>query len=548
MRETAKSILILGGGVMQLPAMRIARRMGWKVAVAAREVISEAQALADRVLLADLSDPAAVLDAARCDRRRHGLDGVFTAGTDFSTTAAAVARGLGLPGLPVAVTEDATDKVRMRTLLQRQGVPCPRFLPLRAVADCAAVNGEMPFPLVVKPVDNMGARGVRRVDSRGELEQAVALALQASRSGRALVEEYLEGPELSIDAISFRGRITLCGVADRHIRFPPCFVEMGHTMPTALDEAAVRLAVAVFRRGVRALGIDGGAAKGDVKVTPRGAFIGEIAARLSGGYMSGWTFPFSSGVEVTAAALRVAVGLPPGSMRPVRRWTSAERAFISIPGIVAAVEGADSIDRVEEGEGVREIFYRAAPGQRVVFPANNMEKCGNILSAAPDRERAVELAEEAVRSIFLRLRSGVAETSRFLFHGAPGQLPAFRLERERNRSELSRLPPYEGAVGDRPLRAADLAVAGLPAIPAEPGRDWHGMSLAEALRRVERHTGVPARAAGSGAGAGRGLLLAGLFWKALLAGGVQGGVYLLETLLASERPRDLLRSLAGSRT
>ena len=285
-----------------------------------------------------------MLDAARGLRGRHGLDGVFTAGTDFSTTVAAVAEGLGLPGLPVAVTQGGHRQgADAHACCGSTACPARASSPWRSPDDCAGVDGRMPFPLVVKPVDNMGARGVRRVDSRAELEEAVALALQASRTRRALVEEYLEGPELSIDAITWQGRITLCGVADRHIRFPPYFVEMGHTMPTALEAAQVRRAAEVFRRGVRALGIDGGAAKGDVKVTARGAFIGEIAARLSGGYMSGWTFPFSSGVEVTAAALRIAVGLPPGSMRPARRWTSAERAFISIPGIVAAVEGEEEI-------------------------------------------------------------------------------------------------------------------------------------------------------------------------------------------------------------
>mgnify|MGYP002388944453 CR=1 FL=1 len=124
----------------------------------------------------------------------------------------------------------------------------------------------------------------------------------------------MDGPELSLDAIVWRGRVTVCGVADRIIRFPPFFVEMGHTMWSALpadDRSAVER---VFTDGIRALGIDNGAAKGDIKLTSRGPMVGEIAARLSGGYMSGWTFPLASGVEVTRAALRVAAGLEPGDL------------------------------------------------------------------------------------------------------------------------------------------------------------------------------------------------------------------------------------------
>jgi len=141
----------------------------------------------------------------------------------------------------------------------------------------------------VKPVDNMGGRGCRRADSLAELRAAVEAALAFSRSGRAIIEEFMDGPEFSADALVHRGEITLCGLADRHIRFPPCFVEMGHTMPSGVDSGTAARLLEVFYAGIRALGITNGAAKGDLKLTPKGPMVGEIAARLSGGYMSGWT-------------------------------------------------------------------------------------------------------------------------------------------------------------------------------------------------------------------------------------------------------------------
>ena len=122
---------------------------------------------------------------------------------------------------------------------------------------------------------------------------------------------------VSLDAIVYKGTVTVCGVADRHVFFPPNFVELGHTMPTSLDEKAVGRIVAVFEAGIKAIGIDFGAAKGDLKLTRTGPMVGEIAARLSGGYMSGWTFPLSSGVEVTEAALNISVGFQRGTSHPV---------------------------------------------------------------------------------------------------------------------------------------------------------------------------------------------------------------------------------------
>jgi len=360
-----KTILILGGGVMQLPSVRIAKRRGWKVIVAAARISEEIEALADGTEAVDLRDREAVTAAAMRTRRKHGLDGVFTAGTDFSTTVAWVAEKLSLPGVSYACALAATDKARMRETLDRQGVPGARFFTVER--EQQKPPSGFAFPLVVKPVDNMGARGVRRVDDEGQLRRAVSEALKQSGSSRAIVEEYLEGPELSFDAVASNGEITICGIADRHICFAPYFVEMGHTMPSALEDSLLQAAGDVFVRGIRALGIENGAAKGDIKITSRGPVVGEIAARLSGGYMSGWTYPLSCGVEVTEAALNIALGDPPGDLEPSRDWVSAERAFISIPGRVGALEG---LEQARSEPWIEELFLRTAAGEMVQLPVN----------------------------------------------------------------------------------------------------------------------------------------------------------------------------------
>jgi biotin carboxylase len=261
----------------------------------------------------------------------------------------------------------------------------------------------------------MGGRGCRRVDSIDEYSDAVKDALRFSRSGRAIVEEFMDGPEFSVDAIVYHGEITICGLADRHIFFPPYFIEMGHTMPTVFPAEQQKALLETFCAGVRALGLAGpgniGAAKGDIKLTAKGPMIGEIAARLSGGYMSGWTYPYSSGVEPVRAAILAAMGRKPENLAPLKNWTSAERAFISIPGTVKAITGLETARNVPH---VLDVFLRAAEGGKVTFPENNVSKCGNIISAAPDRASAVEAAEAAARSILIRLDPTDPETACFL--------------------------------------------------------------------------------------------------------------------------------------
>lgn len=446
---TKKRVFMLGAGFMQGVAIRAARALGCTVVAADGNPSAVCAAEADEFVCIDLKDTARLIDYARYLQQNGGLDAVFTAATDFSAAVAAIAAACGLRGHTLEAALNATDKVRMRECFRKAGVPSPAFIELTA-ADLAAPAdrleargnvrysdlgaatadtlerrlGELAgrFPLVVKPVDNMGARGCSLVKNLSELRKAAATALQYSRSGRAIVEEYIEGSEFSIEGLIFGGRLYITALADRHIFFPPYFIEMGHTIPSECTQDIADEVISVFERGVHALGLTDGAVKGDILVRNGKAFVGEIAARLSGGYMSGWTVPYSCGLDITAAALTLALGGSPrlhtcgkdSFVIPLKQncpLVSAERAWISIPGQVASVSG---LEAARAAPFVKDVFPRAGAGDTVVFPQNNVEKCGNVLSAAPSRREAVQASEAACRKIVLRLKPHVAETDAFL--------------------------------------------------------------------------------------------------------------------------------------
>ena len=427
---TKKRVFMLGAGFMQGVAIRAARALGCTVIAADGNPSAVCAAEADEFICIDLKDTARLIDYARYLQQNGGLDAVFTAATDFSAAVAAIAAACGLRGHTLEAALNATDKVRMRECFCKAGVPSPVFIELTAADLAAPANtleqriGELAgrFPLVVKPVDNMGARGCSLVKNLSELRKAAATALQYSRSGRVIVEEYIEGSEFSIEGLVFGGLLYITALADRHIFFPPYFIEMGHTIPSECSQALADEVISVFERGVHALGLTDGAVKGDILVRNGKAFVGEIAARLSGGYMSGWTVPYSSCLDITAAALTLALGGSPrlhtcgkdAFVVPLKQncqFVSAERAWISIPGQVAAVSG---LEVARAAPFVKDVFPRAGAGDTVVFPQNNVEKCGNVLSAAPSRREAVEASEAACRKIILRLTPHVAETDAFL--------------------------------------------------------------------------------------------------------------------------------------
>jgi biotin carboxylase len=540
-------LIILGAGVMQEPAIRIARELGFFTVAVDGSSSAPGIAVADRFEQIDLKDKEGIEAFARSLRNSGGVGGIMTAGTDFSATVAWVAEKLGLPGIPYEAALNASDKSRMRGCFKQAALPSPEFMTITA-GDIEKLPGDendkplggLSFPVVIKPVDNMGGRGCRRVDGPGDFPGAAADALRLSRSGRAIVEAFMEGPEFSLDAIVYHDEITICGCADRHIFFPPYFIEMGHTMPSDAAAESREAMIETFRAGIRALGLAGtesaGAAKGDIKLTPSGPMIGEIAARLSGGYMSGWTYPYASGAEPIRAAILIAMGREPAGLSPLKNWTSAERAFISIPGTVKALSGTEA---ARSQNLVRDIFFRIACGSAVKFPENNVTKCGNVISAAPDRDAAVEAAEIAARSVLIRLDPADSETAAFLSAETVFPPAAFQLDPPL-RAALSRLP--ETRRGGRELTLADIAGAGgrraeadiclipFPELSAPGLRDYAGRTVEESLQAVRALSGFSLPETGKTSDNNSNTFLGKSFWAALVRGGYQGAVYYIDRI------------------
>lgn len=502
---------------MQLPAIRAAKALGLTVIVVDGAADPPGKNLADRYERIDLKDQSAMVDFALGCKARGGLDGVFTAGTDFSHAVAVIAEAAGLPGMPPDVALDASVKSRMREVFRQNGVPSPKFIVVEDIEGFKANPDKPAFPLVVKPVDSMGGRGCLRIDAEKDMDEAIRDAVSHSRSGKAIVEEYVEGPEFSVDALVWKGEISICGLADRHIFFAPHFVEMGHTIPSAFPQADQEEILRVFRLGVKALGIDNGAAKGDIKLGKDGkARVGEIAARLSGGYMSGWTYPFSSGVDLTRAGILIALGIEPGDLKPKLGLVSAERAWISLPGRVWEMHG---VENARIMQGVREIFCRVGPGDAVRFPRNNVEKCGNIIAVDADRGTAMRRAAQAAAAILLRLEPDHPDTEAFLAQrGIPYPPNAFTALPADIEAGIASMPADDSGcsrIVGRP------SVRRLPQAEAYSGKDWQGREFAAAAAIALRLAG--AEYGDSGPRFGRD------FWLALIRGSYQGGAYHIDT-------------------
>jgi hypothetical protein len=236
--------------------------------------------------------------------------------------------------------------------------------------------------------------------------------------------------------------------------------------------------------------------------------------------MSGWTYPLSSGVELTEQAVRIALGEPPGSLSPVWDRISAERAVISIPGVIDSIE---DVPDPEAKSDVAFVFMSRRPGDRVRLPTSNVEKCGNIIAVADSRAGACNAAQGAVAGIEVILRPNDRETNEFLFRGV-GDSWAFN-PKGLTEEWLERLKPTLQPLSPEPQKWAGAISIG--PIPDVPGVDWQWRTLSKSIYRLASDGLVTMNAPPSpGVNA---------FWRSVMRGGLQGARYALRTVYGAQR-------------
>lgn len=516
-------VLILGAGLMQRPAIEAAKELGYRALVIDANPGAACVPFADRFERIDLKDRESIAEFALS--LGSSLAAVFTAGTDFSASVSYAAGKCGLRSHSYQSALNASNKILMRKCFKESGIPSPDFFEADESYIARAERGEaeaLQFPKVVKPVDSMGARGCRLARSQEELIFALKEAVRFSREKKAVVEEFMDGAEFSVDALVVNGKVIITGFADRHIFFEPYFVELGHTMPSSVSGAQKEQIVQVFSAAVHALGLTDGVAKGDIKYTDRGPMIGEIAARLSGGYMSGWTFPYSSGCNLTKEAMKLSLGLPcsfSGAKEIPSVRTSCERAFISIPGTVKGIYGQESACAAPF---VQNVFFRVKEGSRADFPRNNVEKCGNVISCSESRALAVSAAEAAAACIVLRLEPQNIRTEQFLSGtslpgetGFPRSAYDFSFVAAALKQELEKNP----AIGKNEPVQGCVPVC----ISSEKEqRDWNYRTVRQSLALFDKLCPVHPQ------------LDARTFWRCLERGGIQGILYYADSAEAAD--------------
>lgn len=297
---------------MQQPLVERAKEMGLRTICFAWPEGAVCKDLCDTFYPVSITQKEEILRICR----KEQIDGVCTIASDVAApTVAYVAEQMGLTGNSYEASVKAHDKHRMREALVAAGVDCPAFRVVNGLEDerMRGLGDErmrgLELPLIVKPTDRSGSLAVTKVTKEEELEPAVKKALEVSLAHEAMIEEYIEGREISVEMISCRGIHYALQITDKVTTGAPHFVELAHHQPADLSPEMREHIFAITRKALDALGLTEGASHSEYKITTGGRIVVmEIGGRMGGDFIGSDLVRLSTGYDFVEGVIRVALG------------------------------------------------------------------------------------------------------------------------------------------------------------------------------------------------------------------------------------------------
>ena len=383
-RSGSPRVLVLGAGPAQLGLLEAAHTRGLWVGVVDRDPAAPGFRFADRRCILSTEDEPAI------ERLISALeiDGIVSPGTDWPVgVAARVAERTGLAHpIDPATAVLATNKLRQRERLAEAGVPQPRWWVIGGGDGPPEANG----PVVVKAPDRQGQKGLTLVEDPAHLPEAIERARSAARNGLALVEELVDGPEVTVVGFSIDGHFTALTVTDRVVAAPPAFgVALAHVWPSHVRCLAPDVAGAA----VAALGIANGPSYTQLRIGPDGPRVIEVAARLGGGH-DAELVQAVTGIDLNGLTIDAAVGAEAAVPGHEHRVGGAVTKFlVAPPGVLERVEVPDDLAGVERVRIYREPGYVHTPLRR------GSDRAGAVLATGDSRAEALARADAAADRI-----------------------------------------------------------------------------------------------------------------------------------------------------
>ena len=385
-----KSILVFGVGELQRSIIRRARLKGlFTIGIdpCADAVCKDEVDAFEIVGGQDFEGTCAVVE-------KYGVDAIVTAATDKPLVMMArVAEKYGFPFYSVETAQWSTDKYQMKQRFLEGGVPCARG---RLIAKVEETEG-LVFPVIVKPRDNSGSRGVKLCRNVEELKTSIAEALENSKLGTVLVEEYIEGPEYSIEGLHYDGKAEVIQFTEKKTTEFPYNVELGHKQPANLTEPQKESILEIVNKIGKVMLFENCPSHTEMKINERGIFVIETSPRLGGDYITSTLVPLSTGINMEDQLLHIALG-EKVDPRTGRKEKSSGVCFLQLPcGTVKAIDPA--ISEVVDWPAVKDFSTSLKDGDEIHPITSSLNRYGQFIVQAENRKTIDGLMEKYEKQI-----------------------------------------------------------------------------------------------------------------------------------------------------
>ncbi len=401
--DKKKSILIIGGGLLQIVALNKAKELGYITYLTDKNECCSASKYADEFIQKDTKDVDGHIDLAKKLHKDNRIKGIYTQGCDVEYTVAMAANAIGLPGINPESALNCNDKIRMRKILNDNGISKVKFGSAKTVDEAINVIENIGLPCIVKPSDNSASRGLTKIFSMGSIKNAYEIAIQnCFHRKEIIIEELLVGDEYSVDTVLYDGRLYPAGISDRVFKnYREYAVQIGSITPSLLPEQIQKEMYNLMSKAAKALGIDYGAFKGDLIVVKSEPKIIEVTARTSGGFDSQYRKPYSFGIDIIKCTIDIATGNTFDARDLIPKWFkwSMTTSVFPKPGTVEKIEGLDKLKKLE---GVRNIFMDLKIGDEIRPYVHCANRVNHIIITADTYNELIKLEKQVQKTLEIK--------------------------------------------------------------------------------------------------------------------------------------------------
>lgn len=391
-----KRLLVLAAGILQVPVIKKAKEKGYYVIAVDGDSNAIGLQYADKAICANITDEEIMLEIAH---EQH-VDGVIHPCSEVSMNVMGrINDELGLAGITKEQAIRATNKHLMREAFEKGNAPSPKSILTDSAEDAwEHLQNEFSTDGILKPSRNSGSRGIAKVVrdmNKADFINAYNIALNESRDKSVLIEQFIEGPEFSIEIIVWNGKVNVLTVTDKKTTGAPHFVELGHNQPSCYSKEDVETLKAAAVAGVKALGVNNCACHAEAKLMNGKAYLMEIGARLGGDFISTELTHLSTGIDMVAAAINVALGIEPDLSVKEEPKGACIRYFCPKPGRLISVSNTEVLDDPHVYK--KEIYVHE--GDIIPEVTSSLSRSGHVIVIEKTPQKAIELAERLIREV-----------------------------------------------------------------------------------------------------------------------------------------------------